>query len=309
MIILVTGGSGLVGYAIKEICNEYNHNFKFLSSKDCNLEDLNETQILFDYIKPDYVIHLAAYVGGLFKNMNSKVDMLEKNLKINYNVIKCCHDFNVKKCVSCLSTCIFPDKTSYPIDENMLHEGPPHDSNYTYSYAKRFLEIHSRAYREQYDDNFVCIIPTNIYGPNDNFNLEDSHVIPGLIHNCYLSKKKNKDFIVRGTGKPLRQFIYSIDLAKLIMWTLQNYNSHKSLILSVNEKEEMSISQIAELIADKFDYKHRIKYDPSYSDGQYKKTADNSKLESLINFNFTEIKNGINDTVDWFLDNQDIVRK
>ena len=151
------------------------------------------------------MLYMAACVGGLFKNMNNKVDMLEKNISINYNVIKCCHDFKVKKCISCLSTCIFPNDTSYPINENMLHNGPPHESNYTYSYAKRFLEIHSRAYRDQYNDNFISIIPTNIYGPNDNFNLEDSHVIPGLIHNCYLSKQNNKDFIVRGTGRPLRQ--------------------------------------------------------------------------------------------------------
>jgi len=309
MIILVTGGTGLVGYALRQISTNYNYELKFLSSKDCNLENLNDTKILFDYIKPDYVIHLAACVGGLFKNMNNKVEMLEKNFKINYNVIKCCHDFKVKKCISCLSTCIFPDDTSYPIDETMIHNGAPHNSNYTYAYAKRFLEIHSRAYREQYNDDFVCIIPTNIYGPNDNFNLDDSHVIPGLIHNCYLSKKENKDFIVKGTGKPLRQFIYSIDLAKLIMWTLENYSSSESLILSVSEEDEISISQIAEIIADKFDYKHRIKYDAIYSDGQYKKTANNSKLISLVDFNFTKIKNGINDTIDWFLDKHDIIRK
>ena len=110
----------------------------------------------------------------------------------------------------------FSDKTSYPINESMLHNGPPHSSNDAYAYAKRMLEIHSKAYNEQYNDNFVCIIPTNLYGPYDNYNLQDSHVIPGLIHKCYLAKKENKPFYVWGSGKPLRQFIFSEDLAELI---------------------------------------------------------------------------------------------
>ena len=167
--ILVTGGSGLVGKAIKSISENYSYNFIFLSSKDCDLSDYEKTKLLFEKKKPNYVIHLAAYVGGLFKNMNFKVDMLEKNLLINYNVLKCCHDYKVEKVISCLSTCIFPDKTYYPIDETMLHDGPPHNSNDAYAYTKRMLEIHSKAYQEQYGDNFICVIPTNIYGPHDNY--------------------------------------------------------------------------------------------------------------------------------------------
>ena len=111
--------------------------------------------------------------------------MLETNMAINMNVLKCCHKYRVKKVVSCLSTCIFPDKTSYPINEKMLHNGPPHHSNDAYAYAKRMLEVQSKAYREQYGCNFVCVIPTNIYGPRDNFSLEDGHVIPALIHRCF----------------------------------------------------------------------------------------------------------------------------
>ena len=245
MKILITGGSGLVGNAINSIKSNYNYDFLFISSKDCDLSNLELTQKLFISEKPEYVIHLAAYVGGLFKNSNQKVEMLEKNLIINYNVLKCCHDYNIKKCISCLSTCIFPDKINYPINEEMLHNGPPHNSNNAYAYAKRILEIHSKAYQEQYNDNFICIIPTNIYGPNDNYNLEDGHVIPSLIHRCYLSKEKKTKFIVRGTGKPLRQFIYSEDLAKLIMWVLEKYHEKENIILSVNEKEETSIKKIA----------------------------------------------------------------
>ena len=215
----------------------------FLSSKDGDLCDLEKTKLLFEKHKPTYVIHLAACVGGLFKNMNEKVKMFENNVLINFNVIKCCHDFKVKKLISCLSTCIFPDNTTYPINEKMLHNGPPHSSNDAYAYAKRMLEIHCKTYQEKYNDNFICVIPTNIYGPNDNFNLQDAHVIPALIHKCFLAKKENKPFIVYGSGKPLRQFIYSEDLADLFMWTLENYNKKDSLILSVSEKKKFQLKR------------------------------------------------------------------
>jgi GDP-L-fucose synthase len=239
--------------------------------------------------------------------------MLEKNLLMNFNVVKCCHDYKVEKLVACLSTCIFPEKTTYPINEDMLHNGPPHTSNDAYAYAKRMLEIHCQAYRENYGDNFVCVIPTNIYGPHDNFNLEDGHVIPSLIHKCYLAKKNAEDFIVRGTGTPLRQFIYSEDLAELIMWTLDNYND-KSLILSVSEKEEVTIEHVARQIAKAFDYEDRIKFDSSFSDGQYKKTADNSRLvqalqEQSLFFSFVNIDLGIEKSVKWFIDNYETARK
>ncbi len=308
--ILITGGTGLIGKAIEEISSSYNYKFVFVGSKDCDLSNYSQTYNLFEYLKPDYVIHLAACVGGLFKNMNYKVDMYEKNTIINHNVLKCAHIFECRKVVSCLSTCIFPDKTTYPINESMLHDGPPHHSNDAYAYAKRMLEVQSKAYQEQYDKNFICVIPTNIYGPFDNFSLEDGHVIPALIHRCYLNKKNNEKFIVRGTGKPLRQFIYSEDLAKLIMWSLIDYDEKSSIILSVNEKDETSIENVARIIARSYDYENNIVFDDSYSDGQYKKTADNQKLMNLIkNFDFTKIEDGIKNNVDWFIKNYDSCRK
>lgn len=309
--ILITGGSGLIGFALQTISNNY-HNYQFIFSdyQDCDLTDWNQTIKYFSIIKPDYVIHLAANVGGLFKNMNHKVEMFEKNLMINYNVIKASHEIGVKKLISCLSTCIFPDKITYPINETMLHNGAPHFSNDAYAYAKRMIQVQSNAYNEQYNDNFVCIIPTNIYGPHDNYNLNDAHVIPALIHKCYLAKQNNQPFVVAGTGKPLRQFIYSEDLAKLIMWTLESYNDKSSLILSVDEKEEVSIAYVARLIARRYDYEYMLTFDDTKPDGQFKKTADNSKLMKLIGkFEFTEITDGINKSVDWFIDNYDKCRK
>lgn len=309
--ILITGGSGLVGSGIKSIKSEYNnYNFIFISSSNCNLEDYLETFNYFNSIKPDYVIHLAACVGGLFKNMNYKVDMLEKNILINMNVLKASHYVSVKKLVACLSTCIFPDKISYPIDETMLHLGPPHFSNDAYAYAKRLLDTQCRIYREQYGDNFVSVIPTNIYGPNDNYNLDDAHVIPALIHKCYLAKLESKPFIIAGSGKPLRQFIYSTDLAKLIMWVLFNYDDKEPIILSVGEDKEVSIQHVASLIAKKYNYFDNLVFDNTKPDGQFKKTASNNKLMSLIDkFDFIEIEKGICESVDWFINNYETCRK
>jgi GDP-L-fucose synthase len=310
MKILVTGGDGLVGTALQEILKETKYIVFAPSSRECNLVDYEKTLSYFQSKKPDFIIHLAAMVGGLYKNMNEKVDMFEKNMKINMNVLECAYRCNIKKVVSCLSTCIFPDKTTYPINEEMLHNGPPHFSNDAYAYAKRMLEIHSTIYNKQYGTNFTCVIPTNIYGPNDNFSLEDGHVIPSLIHKCYLAKKERKEFIVRGTGKPFRQFIFSKDLAKLILWVLEKYTEKTPIILSVSEKEEVSIREIAYKIAENFHYEEYLVFDSSYADGQFKKTADNSKLLShLKNFQFTSVDNGIQETIEWFIKNYETIRK
>jgi len=183
----------------------------------------------------------------------------------------------------------------------MLHEGPPHHSNDAYAYAKRMLEIHCKAYRENFGDNFICVTPTNIYGPHDNFDLENGHVLPALIHKCYLARKDKIDFVIRGSGSPLRQFIYSEDLARLILIILESDENDDNIILSVPEKDEVSIKDIGTFIAKSFDYENNIIFDSSFSDGQYKKTVSSEKLLSRVNnFYFTSIKDGIEKTVRWF---------
>lgn len=318
MKILVLGGSGLVGNGIKSIVkNNKRDEYIFSSSKDCNLTNYNDTKTYFESIKPDKVVHLAAYVGGLFRNLKEKVNMFNINISINQNVLLACHETDVKVCICCLSTCIFPDKTNYPINETMLHNGSPHESNYSYAYAKRMLHIGCRVYNEEYPEGckFICIIPTNIYGSHDNFNLEDSHVIPALIHKCYLAKKNDTDFVVFGSGSPLRQFIYSLDLAKMIQVILENpepiFSSvDNTLILSVDEKDEISIGSIARMIACEFGWEERIIFDTKFSDGQYKKTADNNKWKSLYDsIKMTNIEIGIKETVKWFITNYDNLRK
>jgi GDP-L-fucose synthase len=311
--VLVTGGTGLVGKAIESVVNEENipnESWFYASSKDADLTSRESTVALFERIKPTHVIHLAAMVGGLFRNLTYKVEFYRKNVLINDNVMECCKDFKVVKLVSCLSTCIFPDKTTYPIDETMVHNGPPHCSNAGYAYAKRMIDVMNKAYNEQYGCNFTSIIPTNIYGPHDNFSIEDGHVIPGLIHKTYLAKKNGTDLTIWGTGKPLRQFIYSHDLAKLTVWVMREYHSPEPIILSVGEEDEVSIEHVARSVASAMNFQGQIVFDTTKSDGQFKKTASNKKLKELNpDFKFTPIEEGLKEACEWFEANYDSARK
>lgn len=313
-VILVTGGSGLVGQAVRKIAEteekRENEQWVFLTSKDGDLCNREATKAIFEKYKPTHVIHLAAMVGGLFKNLKYNLDFLRNNILINDNVLHCCFEYKVEKCMSCLSTCVFPDKTIYPIDETMVHNGPPHDSNFGYSYAKRLIDVQNKAYHQQHGCNFTSVIPTNVFGPYDNFNLEDGHVIPGLINKIYHAKKEGKPFVVWGTGKARRQFIYSLDLARLMIWVLREYSEPSPIILSVGEEDEVSIKEAVEMIVEAMKFSGELTYDTSKSDGQFKKTASNAKLRKYRpDFKFTDIKQALRETCHWFEDNYDVARK
>lgn len=314
-VILITGGTGLFGSGIKEIVEKHKLKGKwiYLSSKDADLRDYQEAKTLFEKVKPTYVIHLAAFVGGLFRNMNYKVDFFVDNVNMNNNVLRLCHEFKVKKVVSCLSTCVFPDKIEkYPFDESILHDGPPHFSNNAYAYSKRMLEQLGKWYQEQYKTTtkFTSVIPTNLFGPHDNYNLENGHVLPALIHKCYLAQKSDHDFVVFGSGKPLRQFLYSLDAAELILWVLLNYDEQDPIMITVGEEDEKSIKQVAEMIYKSSGIKQKMVFDTSKSDGQFKKTASNKKLLNLFpDFKFTPIETAIQHSVEWFFNNYENARK
>ena len=316
MVVMVTGGSGLVGTAIKKFVEEDDNNIApketwvFLSSKDGDLGKRDDTEKIFEKYKPTHVIHLAAKVGGLFANMAQKVEFFRENILINDNVMECCRIYKVQKLVSFLSTCIFPDKTTYPIDETMLHDGPPHPSNEGYAYAKRLIDTMNRAYAEEYQCNFTSIIPTNIYGPDDNFSIDKGHVIPGLIHKCYLAKQNKTPFTIWGSGKPLRQFVYSRDLAELTVWVMRHYHDPNPITLSVDETDEVSIKDVALAVAKAMNFDGEIVFDVSKSDGQFKKTAANKKLRKYRpDYTFTTMEDGIQKSVDWFIQNYETARK
>jgi len=314
-VVLVTGGSGLVGQAIKEYVEDDQNalpgeTWVFLSSKDGDLRSRKDTESIFEKYQPTHVIHLAAKVGGLFANMSQKVEFFRENILINDNVMECCRIYKVEKLVSMLSTCVFPDKTTYPIDETMLHDGPPHPSNEGYAYAKRLIDTMNRAYAEEYKCNFTSIIPTNIYGKNDNFSIKNGHVIPGLIHKCYLAKQENKPFVIWGSGTPLRQFVYSRDLAELTVWVMREYNEPDPITLSVDEEDEVSIKDVAMAVVKAMKFEGPVEFDTSKADGQFKKTAGNKKLRSYRpDYKFTSIDEGIQKSVDWFVENYESCRK
>lgn len=314
-VVMVTGGSGLVGMAIKDYVEtlgnkQDNETWIFLSSSDGDLRDRKQTEAIFEKYKPTHVIHLAAKVGGLFANMAQKVEFYRENVLINDNIMELCRITKVQKLVSFLSTCIFPDKTSYPIDETMLHNGPPHPSNEGYAYAKRLIDTLNRAYAEEYGCNFTSIIPTNIYGPNDNFSIQNGHVIPGLIHKCYLAKTNGTPFTIWGSGTPLRQFIYSLDLAELTVWVMREYHSPDPITLSVDESAEVSIRDVALSVAKAMKFEGEVIFDTDKADGQFKKTACNKKLRGYRpDYQFTDIHEGIQKSVDWFVANYESARK
>lgn len=310
----MTGGSGLVGKAIETVLNrgekEENEDWVFLSSKDANLLDTESTRDIFKKHRPTHVIHLAAMVGGLFANMKANLDFFRNNMKMNDNILSISHEFGVKKVISCLSTCIFPDKTTYPIDESMVHLGPPHDSNFGYSYAKRMIDVLNRGYSQQHGCTFTSVVPCNVFGPHDNFNMQDGHVIPGLIHKAYKAKADGTDFPIWGTGKPLRQFIYSLDLGRLFIWAIRNYEDIEPVIFSVDESDEISIADVAKLVLEAFEFKGNVVYLTDKADGQYKKTASNAKLRKLLpDFKFTPMNEAVEATVKWFNANYDVARK
>jgi len=302
-------GKGIEHVVATGECKE-DEKWVFITSKEADLTDAAAVKRLFEKVRPTHVIHLAAMVGGLFKNMKYNLDFLRKNMAMNDNILQTSYEMGVKKVVSCLSTCIFPDKTTYPIDETMVHNGPPHDSNFGYSYAKRMIDVQNKAYHQQHGCKYTSVIPTNVFGPHDNFNVEDGHVLPGLMHKIYMAKKNDTDFVVWGTGSPRRQFIYSLDLGRLFVWVLRHYDEIDPIILSVGEEDEVSIKEAAEMVVDAMGFTGKVTYDTTKADGQFKKTASNAKLRRLLpEFKFTPMKQAIKESCDWLTKNYDIARK
>jgi GDP-L-fucose synthase len=299
--ILVTGGKGLVGSEF--IGNQY---FK-PSSKEYDLTDKDQTYRLM--LKQfDGVIHCAAKVGGLGGNMNYKGEFFYNNVMMNTNVIEGARLSGVKNLVAFLSTCVFPDSVEYPLTEKKIHLGPPHFSNDAYAYAKRMVDVQIRSYKEQYGLNYKSVIPSNIYGPNDNYDIVNGHVLPSLIHKCYIARETKTPLMILGSGNPLREFIFSEDVAKLTEWVLHNYNESEPIILSTSE--EISIKDVVSVIVELMNFKGEVVFDSSKPDGQFRKPSDNSKIKHYLpNYKFTPIYDGLKQTIEYFEKNYNVVRK
>jgi GDP-L-fucose synthase len=312
MKTLLTGANGLVGSTLDA-------DVKISGRKEVDLRNWGETYAFFKKHQPTHVIHTAAKVGGLGANINYMGEFFYDNMMINLNVLEAARRVKVEKVVSFLSTCVFPDAVEYPLTEEKLHSGEPHLSNYGYAYAKRMLDVQSRAYNQQYGvtiqdckmifgGKYVSVIPTNIYGPHDNFELENSHVVPALIHKCYLAKENKTDLMVWGSGSPLREFIHAEDVGDLTQHLLEEYEGTEPVILS--NSEEVSIRQLVRIIVDAMGYEGRVIFNANQPDGQLRKPTSNSKLQEIVpNYRFTPLSKGIKYTVKWFIKNYETCRK
>jgi len=287
--ILVTGGSGMVGRSLKDIMpNAY-----YLSSSDCDLTNQLEVEKLFKGYKPDCVIHLAAKVGGIMSNIKSPADYFTENILMNTMVLDASKRHDVKRFISILSSCIFPDVVpNYPMSESDLHMGPPTKTNFSYAYAKRCLAVQTEAYNEQFGLNYQFLNPSNLYGEYDKYD-ENSHFIADLIKKIIVAKKEKSDKITLfGTGAPLRQFLHSSDLANVILECVENdiYTN-----MNVSSKEVFSIRQMAEIALKSCDATHlKIEYDVTKPDGQYRKDISITKLlKELPTFNPIPLSEGI----------------
>ena len=291
--ILITGGTGLVGSAFPDNCIK-------ISSLKADLRNKEDTWRIFEEIRPDTVIHCAAKVGGVQANMDQPATFCRDNILMNQNVLEASRVFEVKKFVGFLSTCIFPDGLDVLTEDN-IHDGPPHDSNFAYAYAKRMLETQVRAYNRQYHTRYFCVIPCNVYGPRDHFDLRTSHVVPALMRKCLEAHQTGDKMQVWGTGQPKREFLFSEDAAAIVMRLIEEYEGTEPVIISPGR--EHSIAELVQMIAGVIGYQGEIEWDASKPDGQYRKRSDNTRLKSVLSdLKFTSLEDGLKKMLEWYQD-------
>tara|TARA_R100000234_G_C4971895_1_gene166592 strand:- start:7 stop:933 length:927 start_codon:yes stop_codon:yes gene_type:complete len=299
MKILITGGTGMVGSAFKKINSE--HEFVFVGSKDYNLVSKEQTDAMVRDVSPDAIIHLAAKVGGVKGNTVFVNDFYNQNIMMNTNILQIAHRHDVQKVISFLSTCVYPDKVTYPLTEDQIHNGPPHRSNFGYAYAKRMVDVHSRAMRQQHDRNYICAIPNNLYGPHDNFDLENGHVIPAIIRKIHEAKINSTPPIFWGSGSPLREFTYSEDIASILLLLLDKYDD--PMPINIGNPSEISIKEIVDKISNILGYNGDIIWDTSKPEGQFRKPSSNERLLAICpELEYTSLQSGLEQTCEWFLE-------
>lgn len=297
--MIITGGTGMVGSAFKRVLPEAEYP---------NREQFHN--LLFDP-KGKGIIHLAAKVGGVKANTEEMAQFYYENSDINQKILHDARQRGASKVISLLSTCVYPDAPyiNYPLTEDQLHLGPPHHSNFGYAYAKRMVDVMSRAYRQQYGCNFITAIPNNLYGENDNFDLENSHVIPALIRKVWEAKiNKEPSVFCWGDGSPLREFTYSEDVARILLFLMENYDEPEPI--NIGNTDEYSIKEVVEMICDILGYDGELEWQTDQPSGQYRKPSSNQRLLDLgwNKENYTPLKEGLKKTCEWFIMNYPNVR-
>jgi len=303
MTILVAGGTGLVGSAIVRELKRVNRDVVGISSKDVNLLDRDKTFAYIKKLNPTAIIDAAAKVGGIGGNNAFPVEFLSQNLQIQSNLMDAAHAAKTEKFVFLGSSCIYPRNCPQPIKEDYLLTGELEQTNSAYAIAKiAGIEL-IKSYRKEYGYKWISVMPTNLYGPNDSFDLETSHVLPALIRKFIEAKQNNKSEVtVWGSGKPLREFLHTDDLAKAVLLCMEKYDDAQQI--NVGSGVEISILDLANNIAEKVGFSGSIVMDANKPDGTPRKVLDITKVSNLGWKPTISLDQGIASTVEWYLENK-----
>ncbi|KIP20463.1 GDP-L-fucose synthase [Anoxybacillus ayderensis] len=301
--IYVAGHRGLVGSAIlRKLQADGYTNLVYKTSQELDLRDRNQVDRFFEEEKPEYVFLAAAKVGGIVANNEYPADFIRDNLMIQTNVIDAAYRNGVKKLLFLGSTCIYPKFAPQPLKEEYLLTGELEPTNEPYAIAKIAGIKMCQSYNRQYGTKYISVMPTNLYGPNDNFDLHTSHVLPALIRKFHEAKENNAPYVeVWGTGTPRREFLYSDDLADACVFLMNNYEGNE--IVNVGVGEDISIKELAEKIKNIVGYKGEIKFDTTKPDGTPRKLVDVSKINALGWKASISLEEGLQKAYQWFLDN------
>lgn len=307
--IYVSGHSGLVGTALIAELNAQGYtNIITASHKDLDLLDAKATEKFFEENRPDYVFHLAAKVGGIVGNKTYPADFLYDNVLINTHVLGMAHKYGVKKLLNFGSVCIYPVHAEIPIKEETLLTGPLEYTNEAYAIAKIAGLMLAKKYKEQYGDNFISVMPANLYGINDNFHPTNSHVIPGMMRRFHETKMRGeKEMVVWGTGKPTRDFLNSKDVATGLIFLMQNYDGLEHI--NIGPGYETSIRELAETMKEVVGFEGELVFDTSKPDGTPRRYLDNSKMKAMGWEAKVGLKQGITETYEWFVQNYDMLKE
>lgn len=305
--VFVAGHRGMVGSSVVRKLKSIGYsNIITKTRSEVDLSSQSEVESLFSFEKFDYVILCAAKVGGILANDTYRADFIYDNIQISSNIIKSSHSNGVKKLINLGSSCIYPKHADIPIKEESLLSGFLENTNEPYAIAKIAALKMCEAFYQQYNSNFYSLMPCNLYGPGDNFDLETSHVLPAFIRKVDEAKKSNSDHVeIWGSGKPLREFLYVDDLAEAISFCLESVDA-KSIYssgishLNCGSDDEVTIRQLLENIKNVIRYKGDVTFDSTKPDGTFRKKMDNSRIKSLGYLQKHTLKEGLEKTYDWY---------
>jgi len=303
--VCVTGGAGFLGSYVQEGLRDRGVEDLFIPHiEDYNLVDADDVKKMLTDADPDLVIHLAANVGGIGANLEHPAEFFYDNLMMGVQLMHESWKKGVQKFVAIGTVCAYPKFTPVPFREDELWNGYPEETNAPYGLAKKMMLVQSQAYRDQYDFNSVFLIPVNLYGPRDNFDLETSHVIPALIRKCFEAMDRGeKELVVWGDGSPTREFLYAADAAEGILLAAEKFNASEPV--NLGSGEEISIKNLAEMITSNTGFEGDLVWDTSKPNGQPRRGLDTSRAKEFFGFSApTTFAQGLKKTVDWYRENR-----